>query len=281
MPPLPDKLVVLTFDDGSISHLTVAGPLLKELGFGATFFVTEGLGVAAEATLPAEERTFMTWPEIKALEALGGEHGLFEIGNHTKNHQDTTGLSAEDLGAQMDLIDRRCQESGVQKTETFCFPGYHNSQQVVDVLRDRGFKFARRGGTEPNLEQADGVYAADAIGRPYSGPYPDWPLGSIGVPYDPALHDPLLVPTTIAGGPDMSWEDFVTATEEARGGKACVMTFHGTPDSNFDFVSTPAAMFERCMRYLHANEYQVIALRDLERFGVQPSVPDASSSSRI
>ena len=60
MPPLPDKLVVLTFDDGSISHLTVAGPLLKELGFGATFFVTEGLGVAAEATLPAEERTFMT-----------------------------------------------------------------------------------------------------------------------------------------------------------------------------------------------------------------------------
>ena len=27
----PDKLVVLTFDDGSISHLTVAAPLLKEL----------------------------------------------------------------------------------------------------------------------------------------------------------------------------------------------------------------------------------------------------------
>jgi peptidoglycan/xylan/chitin deacetylase (PgdA/CDA1 family) len=40
--PIPDKLVVLTFDDSSKSHVTVAAPLLKKHGFGATFFVTEG-----------------------------------------------------------------------------------------------------------------------------------------------------------------------------------------------------------------------------------------------
>jgi hypothetical protein len=40
--PIPDKLVVLTFDDASKSHVTVAAPLLKKHGFGATFFVTEG-----------------------------------------------------------------------------------------------------------------------------------------------------------------------------------------------------------------------------------------------
>ena len=39
--PIPDKTVVLTFDDGSKSQLTVAGPLLQELGFGGTFFITE------------------------------------------------------------------------------------------------------------------------------------------------------------------------------------------------------------------------------------------------
>eukprot|EP01043_Picozoa_sp_COSAG02_P020050 COSAG02_NODE_980_length_15492_cov_12.941727_8_plen_62_part_00 len=38
---LPEKLVVLTFDDGSISQLRNAAPLLKQLGFGATFFITE------------------------------------------------------------------------------------------------------------------------------------------------------------------------------------------------------------------------------------------------
>ena len=37
---IPDKLVVLTFDDAVKSHRTFVAPLLKELGFGATFFVT-------------------------------------------------------------------------------------------------------------------------------------------------------------------------------------------------------------------------------------------------
>ena len=40
--PVPDKLVVLTFDDSKASHYTVVRPLLKKYGFGATFFITEG-----------------------------------------------------------------------------------------------------------------------------------------------------------------------------------------------------------------------------------------------
>ena len=39
---VPDKLVVLTFDDSSASHSTIARPVLKRYGFGATFFITEG-----------------------------------------------------------------------------------------------------------------------------------------------------------------------------------------------------------------------------------------------
>jgi peptidoglycan/xylan/chitin deacetylase (PgdA/CDA1 family) len=39
---VPDKLVVLTFDDSVASHYTVVRPLLKRYGFGATFFITEG-----------------------------------------------------------------------------------------------------------------------------------------------------------------------------------------------------------------------------------------------
>lgn len=40
--PIPDRLVVLTFDDANKSHFTVARPMLKKHRFGATFFVTEG-----------------------------------------------------------------------------------------------------------------------------------------------------------------------------------------------------------------------------------------------
>ena len=51
---------------------------------------------------------------------------------------------------------------------------------------------------------------------------------------------------------------------------ACVLTFHGVPDTNYPWVDTPADFFERCMRYLHAEGFTVIALRELDRY-VEPA----------
>src|SRR5258707_9969629 len=77
--PIPDKLIVLTFDDSSKSHFTVASPLLKKHGFGATFFITEGFD------FPTNKRDYMTWEEIAKLHEEG-----FEIGNHTRDHKGVT-----------------------------------------------------------------------------------------------------------------------------------------------------------------------------------------------
>ena len=72
---IPDKLVVLTFDDSAKSHATFVAPLLKKLGFGATFFITEGFD------FPTNKAAYMTWEEIAGLHRMG-----FEIGNHTAKH---------------------------------------------------------------------------------------------------------------------------------------------------------------------------------------------------
>ena len=72
---VPDKVVVLTFDDASASHHAVARPLLKRLGFGATFFITEGF------TFRTNKRDYLTWEQIAELHRDG-----FEIGNHTRDH---------------------------------------------------------------------------------------------------------------------------------------------------------------------------------------------------
>ena len=37
--PIPDKLVVLTFDDGPASGYTVVAPILKSFGFNGSFYV--------------------------------------------------------------------------------------------------------------------------------------------------------------------------------------------------------------------------------------------------
>src|SRR5882757_2208938 len=88
--PIPDRLVVLTFDDASKSHFTVARPLLKKYGFGATFFVTEGFD------FPTNKRDYMSWEEIAALHKDG-----FEIGNHTRDHQGVTEKTLRGLAGQV------------------------------------------------------------------------------------------------------------------------------------------------------------------------------------
>jgi peptidoglycan/xylan/chitin deacetylase (PgdA/CDA1 family) len=91
--PIPDRLVVLTFDDASKSHFTIARPLLKRYGFGATFFVTEGFD------FPTNKRDYMTWEEISLLNKDG-----FEIGNHTRDHLGVTAGTLPDLTAQVRAI---------------------------------------------------------------------------------------------------------------------------------------------------------------------------------
>src|SRR5207244_3739860 len=76
-----------------------ARPLLKRLGFGATFFVTEGFDFRDN------KRDYMTWEEIAELHRDG-----FEIGNHTRDHQSVTRTNLRDLAAQVRGISLRCGE---------------------------------------------------------------------------------------------------------------------------------------------------------------------------
>ena len=84
--PIPDKLVVLTFDDSNKSDRFFVAEIVTEMGFGATFYVTEGLGFLKSKT------NYTTWEEIRELHDMG-----FEIGNHTQRHRNVTSLSGEDL----------------------------------------------------------------------------------------------------------------------------------------------------------------------------------------
>ena len=84
--PIPDKLVVLTIDDCNKSDRSFVAEEVKKHGFGATFFVTEGLGFLKN------KKHYTTWDEIAELHRMG-----FEIGNHTRSHPNLTGLSREQI----------------------------------------------------------------------------------------------------------------------------------------------------------------------------------------
>jgi hypothetical protein len=68
--PVPDKLVVLTFDDSVASQANYVAPLLKKHGFGATFFITEGFEFLVD------KKNYMTWEQIKALHDQGSRSAI-------------------------------------------------------------------------------------------------------------------------------------------------------------------------------------------------------------
>src|SRR5579862_4967789 len=97
--PIPDKLVVLTFDDSAKSHYTVARPILTKYKFGTTFFITEGFD------FPTNKKDYMTWDEIAQLHKDG-----FEIGNHTLDHKGVTEKTLADLPAQLRGSSAHCKK---------------------------------------------------------------------------------------------------------------------------------------------------------------------------
>ncbi len=52
--PVPDRLVVLTLDDGNKSDIEFVAPLVKRHGFGANFFVSDC------GWLREDKKTYMT-----------------------------------------------------------------------------------------------------------------------------------------------------------------------------------------------------------------------------
>lgn len=134
--PIPDKLVVLTFDDAVISHATYVAPLLKKYGFGATFFVCEFGGNPDFS----DKTKYMTWEQIAKINQMG-----FEIGNHTWHHIHVNKVDTARLTTELNYIEQKCTEYHIPKPISFAYPGYDTSSRALTVLKKKGYYFARGG----------------------------------------------------------------------------------------------------------------------------------------
>ncbi|MBZ0295999.1 MAG: polysaccharide deacetylase family protein [Anaerolineae bacterium] len=76
--PLPDKPVILTFDDSYSDHYTYVYPLLRDFDFTGTFFVITGL---VDAGAPG----YLDWTQVQEMAEAG-----MSMEPHTKSHQSLT-----------------------------------------------------------------------------------------------------------------------------------------------------------------------------------------------
>lgn len=226
---IPAKTVVLTFDDAVGSHLEVVAPRLKELGFGATFFITHAW--------MNDQDHFLTWEQVARLHALG-----FEIGNHSWTHAgfESPRMAAR-LAGELALVENELKRVGVPKPVSFGWTGNNFGPEALAVLAQAGYRLARR------------------------GMQPEAPYGSLelGPLFDPQRHHALLIPSAGDAYPNWTLDHFKQVVDRAVAGRAAIVQFHGIPDVAHPWVHTPVERFREYTDYLKQGGFHVIALRDL------------------
>src|SRR5208282_3281769 len=205
-----------TFDDAVKTQRTFVAPLLKELGFGASFFV-------CHRWMVDDPEHYMTWKEIAEIHQMG-----FEIGNHSWTHPFfSVPRDAARLPAELALVDYELHQVGVPRPDSFAWCSNMFRPEAVETLAELGYKRARR------------------------GMQPEVPFGDVevGPAYDPQEQNPLLTPTTGDNYPGWTLEHFQRVAERAQKGQIVVYQFHGVPDPH-PWVDCPPESFREYMDYL-------------------------------
>ncbi len=146
--PVPDKLVVLSFDDGPVSHATIVAPLLKKYGFGATFFVCEFPPDFKDKT------KYMSWEQMQQLDQMG-----FEVANHTHHHVNVKKMDKKLFAEELAYVEDTCKALHMKTPMvSFAYPGYTTDPAAISVLKERGYQFARTGGDRAYDPEKDHPY---------------------------------------------------------------------------------------------------------------------------
>lgn len=130
---VPEKSIVLTFDDNYQSFYDYAWPLLQQYDYPATMFVHTGF-VGSQQGRPK-----MTWDTLKELV----KSKLFTVGGHTIHHY--LDLKDRDISEQTkELVDsKKDLETNLGVTVDFlAYPNGSNSEDTQLLTRQAGYKMS-------------------------------------------------------------------------------------------------------------------------------------------
>ncbi|MFE4107608.1 polysaccharide deacetylase family protein [Almyronema epifaneia] len=132
--PLPDKPILLTFDDGYAGHYTYVYPLLKRYRYPATFSVFTGKldgDIAGRSTL--------TWQQVQQM----AEDPLITFAAHSVTHpRDLRPLTDAALQQEVFESKRLIEEKLGQPIRYFTYPEGKYDERVAQVVADAGYSAA-------------------------------------------------------------------------------------------------------------------------------------------
>lgn len=124
---LPEKPILLTFDDGYQDNYENAYPILIEHGFEGTFFIVTDF-------IDSQRGGYMTWPMIEEMAQSG-----MRMESHSRTHPDLRGMSRDGLIWEL-LGSQETLAAHIGYTPRyFCYPGGWYDEATIQMLQELDF----------------------------------------------------------------------------------------------------------------------------------------------
>ncbi|SDF09058.1 polysaccharide deacetylase family protein [Sporomusa acidovorans] len=141
---LPDKPILITFDDGYEDNYTYAFPILKKYSFKAVIFVP-GVNINKHKRLSGSQ--------MREMSAYG-----IRFGGHSVNHRDLTALEGRELQHEVQDVQRDIRQVTAKTPELFAYPyGYFNLR-TWEATSSAGYQAAFTVLPGLNTPERDNVY---------------------------------------------------------------------------------------------------------------------------
>lgn len=128
---LPEKPVIVSFDDGYLTNYTYAFPIIQKYGIKSTIFViTKTVGQAGG------DHPHFTWEQAKIMQ----KSGLVSIQSHTFSHNDMQTLDAFQIEREIRLSKYMIEKNLGTPCDMLAFPFGSCNQNIVDSAKRAGYK---------------------------------------------------------------------------------------------------------------------------------------------
>lgn len=140
--PLPEKSILLTFDDGFLGVYEHAFPMLRDLGWPFTVFLVSGLLGQTDAWTADSNPAGRTYPLLGEREIAEMRRAGVSFQSHTRTHPDLTGLDDAALDAELAGSRRELEALLGAPVDCLAYPFGKVDDRVANAARAAGYRAA-------------------------------------------------------------------------------------------------------------------------------------------
>ena len=149
---LPEKPIILTFDDGYESNYYEMLPILEERKMKAVvYMITNRIGT----------KGYLSWEQLREMQERG-----IEIGSHTANHLPLTSLGEKEREDEIILSKLLMEWNGIKTVFSLSYPNGKYDKKLPEILKKYDYLNAVTGDSGLNTAATD-PYLLQRINIPH------------------------------------------------------------------------------------------------------------------